>query len=41
MNVVVIGIGGATWDPVLPYINKGLLPGYSKFWNEGLHDPLI
>lgn len=41
MKVVVIGIDGATWDPVLPYINKGLLPGYSKFWNEGLHGPLI
>jgi len=41
MKVVVIGIDGATWDNVLPYINKGLLPGYSTFWNSGLHGPLI
>jgi len=41
MKVVVIGIDGATWDPVVPYIEKGLLPGYSHFWNHGLHGPLI
>ena len=41
MKVVVIEIGGATWDPVLPYVNKGLLPGYSKFWNEEMQGPLI
>jgi predicted AlkP superfamily phosphohydrolase/phosphomutase len=41
MKVVVIGIDGATWDPLLPYIERGLFPGYGKFWNEGLHGPLI
>ncbi|MCL4450356.1 MAG: alkaline phosphatase family protein [Candidatus Thermoplasmatota archaeon] len=41
MKVVVIGIDGATWDPILPYIEKNMLPGYSKFWNEGLHGALI
>ncbi len=41
MKVVVIGIDGATWDPVIPYLQKGLLPGYGKFWNDGLHGPLL
>ncbi len=41
MKVVVIGIDGATWDPVIPYLKMGMLPGYGKFWNEGLHGPLI
>ncbi|MCL5873785.1 MAG: alkaline phosphatase family protein [Candidatus Thermoplasmatota archaeon] len=41
MKVVVIGIDGATWDPILPYVNKGEFPGYSKFWKEGLHGPLF
>lgn len=40
MKVVVIGIDGAIWDPILPYIDEGKLPGYSKFWKEGLHGPL-
>ncbi|MEM3313109.1 MAG: alkaline phosphatase family protein [Thermoplasmatales archaeon] len=41
MKVVVIGIDGATWDPIVPYVESGELPGYGKFWNEGLHGPLI
>jgi predicted AlkP superfamily phosphohydrolase/phosphomutase len=41
MKVVVIGIDGATWDPIVPYIKEGELPGYAKFWNEGLHGPLL
>ncbi len=41
MKVVVIGIDGATWDPILPYIDKGEFPGYSKFWKDGLHGPLF
>jgi predicted AlkP superfamily phosphohydrolase/phosphomutase len=41
MKVVVIGIDGATWDPILPYINKGELQGYAQFWNKGLHGPLF
>lgn len=41
MKVVVIGIDGATWDPLIPLIEKGVLPGYGKFWREGLHGPLL
>lgn len=41
MKVVVIGIDGATWDSVIPYAEKGLLPGYRKFLTDGLHGPLL
>lgn len=41
MKVVVIGIDGATWDSVIPHIKSGKLPGYAKFWNEGLHGSLF
>ncbi len=41
MKVVVVGLDGATWDPILPYVHKGELPGYAHFWNNGLHGPLF
>lgn len=41
MRVVVIGIDGASWDPILPHLGKGLLKGFEEFWNNGLHGPLI
>ena len=41
MKVVVVGLDGAIWDPLLPYINKGELPGYAQFWKKGMHGPLL
>ena len=41
MKVVVVGIDGASWDPILPYIQQGMYPGFAKFLNEGLHGPLL
>ncbi|MCL4447302.1 MAG: alkaline phosphatase family protein [Thermoplasmatales archaeon] len=41
MKVVVIGIDGACWDPILPYIDKGELNGYAQFWKNGLHGSLL
>ncbi len=41
MKVVVIGLDGASWDPLLPYINRGELPGYAQFLKGGLHGPLF
>ncbi|MEM0141447.1 MAG: alkaline phosphatase family protein [Thermoplasmatales archaeon] len=41
MKVLVIGIDGATWDPIKKYVESGELPGYARFWNEGLHGPLL
>jgi predicted AlkP superfamily phosphohydrolase/phosphomutase len=41
MKVVVIGLDGASWEPILPYINKNELPGYARFWRDGLHGSLL
>jgi predicted AlkP superfamily phosphohydrolase/phosphomutase len=30
-----IGIDGATWDLIIPWMKKGLLPGFEKLWNKG------
>ncbi len=40
-KVLVIGLDGATWDLITPWVNAGALPNIERLLNEGVHSELI
>lgn len=40
LKIMVIGIDGATFDVINPLIEKGFLPNFKRFIEEGVHGPL-
>lgn len=39
-KVLVIGLDGATWDLIMPWVNDGKLPTFKKIMNEGVYGNL-
>ncbi len=39
-KVLVIGLDGATWDLIKPWVNEGKLPTFKKIMNEGVYGDL-
>ena len=35
VKVVIVGLDGATWDVILPFVEEGKLPTFKKLLNEG------
>lgn len=40
LKVMVLGIDGATFDVIKPLVEKGFLPNFKRFFDEGVHGPL-
>jgi predicted AlkP superfamily phosphohydrolase/phosphomutase len=40
-KVLVIGLDGATWDLIAPWVKEGALPNIERLLNEGVHSELI
>ncbi len=39
-KVLVIGLDGATWDLIKPWVNEGKLPAFRKLMSEGAYGTL-
>lgn len=39
-NLIILGIDGATWDIILPAVERGLLPNFAQFIQKGVWGPL-